>query len=191
MIDRRGMGVGQIFVFIIAALTFGLIMIFGYKAIGGFLQSGEDVAFVQFKTNLESSIQKIYTEYGSVRVEEFSLPAKYERICIVDMDYPVEKIAAEMEQLCSRHVKACDVWDDAKRAQQQEAGKSGYDSVDENVFLTPEAPVKIKTFRISLYDEARGENVGFLCADVESSKVSFVLEGKGDRTELSLKVSGG
>ena len=179
------MGVGQIFVFIIAALTFGLIMIFGYKAIGGFLQSGEDVAFVQFKTDLESSIQKIYTEYGSVRIEEFRLPAKYERICIVDMDYPAEKMSAEMDGLCVQHAKACDVWNDAKIA--QEAGKSGYESVDENIFLTPEAPVKLKTFRISLYDEETRDNVGFLCQDIDGGSVSFVLEGKGDRTELSLK----
>ena len=46
MIDKKGIGVGQVFVFIVAALSFALILIFGYKAISGFLKSGEDVAFV-------------------------------------------------------------------------------------------------------------------------------------------------
>ena len=173
--------------FIMAAVTFAMIMIFGYRAITSFLHSGEKVAFVQFKTNLETSIRKIYTEYGSVRVEEFQLPTTYERFCFVDMDYPAEKIAAEMNTLCSLNARACDVWEDARKA--QEAGKSGYESVDENVFLTPNAPVKIKTFRISLYDEALQENVGFLCHRIERGIFSLVLEGKGDKTELSLAKS--
>ena len=58
--DKKGLGVGQVFIFIVAALTFALILMFGYRAIAGFLKSGEDVAFVQFKTGLESSVKKIY-----------------------------------------------------------------------------------------------------------------------------------
>ena len=48
-INKKAMGVGQVFVFIIAALSFALIMIFGYKAIGDFLPQGEKVQFYQFK----------------------------------------------------------------------------------------------------------------------------------------------
>jgi len=62
-LGKKGIGVGQVFIFIVAALSFALILIFGYRAIAGFLNSGEEVAFVQFKTSLESSIKKIYTEF--------------------------------------------------------------------------------------------------------------------------------
>lgn len=167
---KKGLGIGQVFVFIVAAITFALIMIFGYKAITGFLQSGEEVAFVQFKTNLESSVKQIYTEYGSVRVKEFTTPTNYYQICFVDMDHnPSDK---ELEELCQYSQAACTVWETS----------SGYDSVDENVFLKPTAPVKIKVYDISI-DLEEGRN--FLCTPIKQGYFTIVLEGKGDRTELS------
>jgi len=50
ILSKKALGVGQVFVFIIAALSFALIMIFGYKAIGDFLTPGEKAQFYQFKT---------------------------------------------------------------------------------------------------------------------------------------------
>lgn len=160
------MGIGQVFVFIVAAITFALIMIFGYKAITGFLKSGEDVAFVQFKTDLESSIKKIYTEYGSVRIEKFTIPAKYKQICFVDLDKPYDLSLCKLDQI------ACSVWEDSL----------DYDHVDENVFLKPLAPVKIKVNRISIFSDD-GKN--FLCVPIYNGIFSILLEGKGDHTELS------
>ncbi len=166
--DKKGLGIGQVFVFIVAALTFAFIMIFGYRAIVGFLQSGEEVAFVQFKTGLESSIKKIYTEYGSVRIETFTLPAKYRQICFVNMD------ASFDQALCAFDQVACSVWQNS----------AGYDTVDENVFLKPSAPVKMKAYKISINpDLAEGKN--FLCIPIKQGSFSVVLEGKGDRTELA------
>jgi hypothetical protein len=166
MIYKKGLGVGQVFVFIIAAVTFALIMIFGYKAITGFLNSGEDVAFVQFKTKLESSIKRLYTEYGSVRLQDYNLPAKYNQICFVDLDKPFD------EKLCNFDQIACSAWEDS----------DGYDTVDENVFLKPTAPVKIKVHKISV-DPEEGQN--FLCIPVQQGFFKIILEGKGDRTELT------
>lgn len=164
--DKKGLGIGQVFVFIVAAITFAMIMIFGYKAISGFLSSGEDVAFVQFKTGLESSVKKLYTEFGSVRVEKFTAPSKYKQICFVDLDADYDPGLCKFDQV------ACTVWEES----------AGYDSVDENVFLKPSAPVKIKVYKISI-DPAVGRN--FLCANIENGFFTVVLEGKGDRTELS------
>ncbi len=164
--NKKGMGVGQVFIFIIAAVTFAMIMIFGYKAINGFLQSGEDVVFVQFKTGLESSVKKIYTEYGSVRIKQFTTPTEYRQICFVNLD------AAYNSELCQFDQAACSVWESS----------SGYDSIDENVFLKPTAPVKIKVHEISIDPE---EGKDFLCVPIKQGFFSVVLEGKGDRTELS------
>ena len=176
--DKKGLGVGQVFVFIVAAITFAFIMIFGYRAISGFLQSGEDIAFVQFKTGLESSIKKLYTEYGSVRVEAFTTPTKYQQICFVDLDAGYDEILCNLDQV------ACSVWKDAQEIRTDENGKqlTGYDVVDENVFLKPPAPVKIKVHKISI---APDEGKGFLCLLIKQGSFSMVLEGKGDRTELS------
>lgn len=163
---KKGLGIGQVFVFIVAALTFVFILIFGYRAITGFLHSGEEVAFVQFKTALESSIKKLYTEFGSVRVETFATPTTYTQICFVDLN---EEYDAE---LCQYDQVACSVWKNA----------AGYDSADENVFLTPPAPVKMKVYRISISPD---EGKNFLCVPIKQGSFSVVLEGKGDRTQMA------
>lgn len=168
--DKRGIGVGQVFIFIIAAITFALILIFGYRAITGFLKSGEEVAFVQFKTGLESSVKKIYAEFGSVRVERYSTPLGYNQICFVDLDKPYD------DSLCNFDQVACSVWKIAA-----ESGK-GYEGVEENVFLTPPAPVPIKVYRISVEDK---DGKDFLCIPIKQGAFSIVMEGRGDKTLLS------
>lgn len=166
--SKKGVGVGQVFIFIVAAITFALIMIFGYKAVTDFLGQGEKIEFVQFKNDLESSVKKIHTEYGSVRIEKFYPPAKYKQICFVNLD---DK-AGNMEDLCAVDALACDVWQEARNGE-------GYESMDENVFLTPSAPVKIKVHRVEI------EN-GWLCTNIKSSGFELALEGLGDRTQISL-----
>ncbi|MDO8655834.1 MAG: hypothetical protein Q7K45_01220 [Nanoarchaeota archaeon] len=164
--NKKAMGVGQVFVFIIAALTFAVIMIFGYKAIGDFLQQGEKVQFYQFKTELETDVQRIYSEYGSVRVKEFHTPGSYEQICFVDLDAPFQ------EELCQFDQFACDVWKDAK----------SYGEADANVFLKPPAPVSIKVKAISMVND-------FLCFPITDGIFLVTMEGKGDKAHLSSDLS--
>jgi len=167
----------MIFIFIVTALTFALIMIFGYKAIGDFLVKGEQVEFYQFKTDLESSVKKIYTEADSVNEVDFRLPLKYEKICFVDLEtnYP-------SDNSCTFDVYGCDVW--------QEAFNSGkkYEGADENVFLEPAGPVQIKVYKLIIDDNDRVED-GVLCVDIVKGKFKLRLEGKGDRTRISLPAS--
>ncbi|MBI2668542.1 hypothetical protein HYX14_01740 [Candidatus Woesearchaeota archaeon] len=167
---KKALGVGQVFIFILAGITFALILIFGYRVINEFLEKGETAEFFQFKNDLESSIKKIYPEYGSVREEQFRLPSKFTQICFVDLDAEVN------DKLCEENVYACEVWRDAKTS--AKAG-GGYDAADENVFLTPLAPIKMKVYRISMLSD------GFLCVPVRQGTFTLVLEGKGDRTEIS------
>lgn len=177
-LDRKGMGVEQVFIFIVVAVTFTLITIFGYKAIGDFLNKGEQVQFVQFKNDLESAVKRIYTQYGSTQIEEFNLPSRYEQICFVNMDRT--PTSEEMEELCSYDQLACTVWQLAQQAQQE--GNSGYASVDENVFLQPTGPVPIKVFVIMIDDQG---NAGFLCEKITKGQFALRLEGKGSYTQIA------
>lgn len=164
--NKKGMGVEMVFVFIVAAITFALIMIFGYKSITDFMGKGEQVEFYQFKSYLETSVKKIYTEYGSVRIESFNLPMKYEKICFVELDKPYPG-----EENCDFDAYGCDVWKDAG---------GSYEGADENVFLRPAGLEKIKVYRI---DIERGE--GFLCLPINKGRFKLRLEGMGDRTKVS------
>lgn len=185
--SKKAMGVGQVFVFIIAALTFSLIIIFGYRTISQFLESGEQVEFVQFKNDMENSIKKVYTEYGAIRIDNYHLPAKYSQICFVDLDYPIDD--NEVQKLCDQDEIACGVWEEF--LSQSEKEKTGYGFADENVFLTPSADVKLKVYKISIApDPDTQETRGFLCRKISQGSFSLMLEGKGDHTELSEPLQG-
>lgn len=161
------------FVFMIAALTFALIMIFGYRMISEFAGEGQELAFVEFKTDLENSVKKIYTEYGAVRIATFNLPNTYSQICFVDLDY-----AGEMTGLKELSFDAYETWSIAQQ-------EGGYAAVDQNVFLTPRAPVPLKVHQITI---AGGS--GYLCLPIRQGTFKLVLEGKGDHTELSPAATG-
>ena len=193
--NKKGLAIAQTFMFIVVALTFALIMIFGYKAISDFLRQGEQVQFFSFKTNLENSVKGIYTQFGSVRFEEFYLPAKYQQICFVNLDK--EPTEEELAALCSKDIYACDMWEDAWEegfvmAATHEAYDTiqGWEAVGENVFLKPkdEKTVPIKVYKISFPKDGNGQEVGFICPDIYQGVISLILEGKGDRTEITENV---
>ncbi len=190
MHSKKGMGIEQVFIFIIAAITFALVMIFGYRAINSFLQSGEGVEFVQFKNDLENSVKRIYTEYGARRVEQFRTPEKYKRICFVDLDAPYFEGKCERNQLSQ---SACLAWEKAQQGYTVSLGNDndgnpvtqeikGYEASDENIFLEPLLPgtPKIKVHRIKIKD---GEES--LCVNIVNGVFSIKMEGLGDGTELA------
>ena len=185
----------MVFVFILAAVTFALILIFGYKSISGFLGTGEEVTFIRFKTDLESSIKNIASEYGAVRIQEFNPPLNYEKICFIDTNFYYGSLDDEVENqviwLCENENMplACSVWQDALTVHQEGSGKSGYDSVEENVFLKPLAPVKIKVGKISIADNT-GSPIGYLCPPIRGGSFTLQLTGKGSHTEISEAVPG-
>jgi hypothetical protein len=176
---KKAMGVGQVFIFIMAAITFSLILIFGYKAIGGFIESGEDVAFIQFKEDLEDSIKSIYTEYRAYRLETYSLTGEYEQICFIDLDYADDDKAQLLLELRKENVLAASVWQDAAE----------YKDADQNVFLIPIAKVPIKVHNIEIYQDnvSSGIDLGFDCLDIRGSSFQMELEGRGDKTRISLQ----
>lgn len=175
---KKGLGIAQAFIFIVVALTFAMIMIFGFKAVQDFLDKGEKVLFLQFKNDLENSVKEIYTNYGAVRFKDFRIPGKYEKICFVNMDIkPTEK---DLEELFKEDFYASEIWKEAWSRDDVQ----GIDVVDENVFLSPKLDtIQMKIHKIKIFGE---KNEGFLCTKIEKGAFTLVLEGKGDSTELSL-----
>jgi hypothetical protein len=173
MNNKKAMGIAQVFIFIVAAITFAIIAIFGYKMVTDFIDKGEQVEFIQFKTELESSVKKIYTEFGAVRTKTFHTPLQYEQICFVDLDtaYPTGTG-------CTFDAYGCDVWQDAWQ-DAEGSSEQGFIASDENVFLIPPAPAKIKVYRL----EIEGE-IGFFCTNITLGRFTLRLEGLGDKTKI-------
>jgi len=170
------MGISQVFVFIVAAIMFAFILIFGYNAITDFLEKGETVEFYQFKSSLENSVQQIYSEYGAVRQEDYFLPVDYEQVCFVDLDSTPDSSLASVDPI------AYDVWTTAHESSNPE--ERGYAAADENVFLKPGAPVAIKVYKLDLQN-SDGQPVGYLCQNISKGQFTLRLEGKGSRTLLT------
>ncbi|HII71285.1 TPA: hypothetical protein HA265_00855 [Candidatus Woesearchaeota archaeon] len=90
---------GQVFIYIIAIVVVGLIMVYGYSAIKGFTQKGEQVEYITLKTNMENAFKSIVSDYGSVKRPELDIPGKYRMVCLVDKD---AKQVADTTSLCRK-----------------------------------------------------------------------------------------
>lgn len=153
--NKRAQMIGQIFVFVVAAIVFILILMYGYRAISNFLERSEQVALIDFKSDLESAVEVIKRDYGSVRKVELRLPKRYTELCIVDVDRceALEQQRPLMYSLCI-------------------AGS-------ENVFLVPKQETPIFLEGISVPDP------GFVCVPVVNGNVALRLEGLGKSALIS------
>ena len=88
--SKKAQMIGQIFIFILAAVLFILILTYGYRAINTFLQRSEQVTLIEFKEELQSGIERIKRDYGSVRKLQLKVPRRYTEVCIVDPSCPDE-----------------------------------------------------------------------------------------------------
>ncbi len=174
--NRKAMGIAQSFVFLVAAFTFVIIMIFGYKAVEDFLDSGEEVVFVQFKNDITRAVTQLSTDFGAKRVHTFTVPAQFNQICFVDLDKEPDQ--EDLVALSKEDPLAADVWEEAWMRKDNK----GYEFADQNVFLTPlnEKALPIKVPVISIID-----GKGFLCLPVGKRNFKILMQGKGDHTELA------
>ncbi len=154
---KKAQIMGQVFIFILAAALFILILTYGYKAIAGFGKRSEQVALIEFQTSLESAVKSISLDYGSVKRIELILPSKYTEICLVDLSLPP---SSEFEQI---HPRMHEAWL----------------SETQNVFLTPMEESPIDVGKISVGPK------GYLCVPIAGGRVVLRLEGIGDRTGIS------
>lgn len=74
----------QVFIYIMTIVVIGIILLLGYKAIGGLIAKGCDVEQTTFKSSLENYISK-YSSFGSLHKETISVPCDYRQICFVDV----------------------------------------------------------------------------------------------------------
>ena len=81
--------VGQIFVYILAVILVAFILIYGYNAVQTFKTRAEQVSYIKFKTDMESTIKSISSDYGSIKKAEFLVPSGYREVCFIDLDNPI------------------------------------------------------------------------------------------------------
>ena len=157
MKSKKSQIMGQVFIFILAAALFILILTYGYKAIAGLSARSEEVALVEFQTGLQSAVDGIRHDYGSIKKFEITVPGKYYEICLVDLDMIP---SGDFQQ---EHPRMYDAWE----------------SGTQNVFLTPMEESPIFIGKIYVGPE------GWWCEDIQGGRLDLRLEGMGDATSIT------
>lgn len=167
---KKGQLTGQIFIFIIAIILFGLILLYGYKAVKEFGQTQEDVTLIEFRDQFSSKVKQVSANYGSVKKHEIILPSKYSEICFVeyiDDKNVLRKVADQMYEVNPLIADAL------------EGG------TDQNVFLVPFAQTEIVVPPLEIEDgPGEGAEKAFLCIP-NTGRITIRLEGLGDKTRVS------
>lgn len=78
--------IGQVFVFILAALVFILIISYGYRSIDYFLERQDEALILDVKNDLENAVENARHDFQSVRKLQLRLPSKYDGVCFLNYD---------------------------------------------------------------------------------------------------------
>jgi hypothetical protein len=168
---RKAQIFGQVFIYTLAAIVFGLILLFGYRAISSFMQTGEDVALIDLKHQVQTSIDSIGST-PDVQKRTFNIPSKYTKICFLGNATADEK---RTTCLCRDEEGCIGMRSATNNDYNPMLCKAWIDGTRQNVFLIPQANIEISVNKIILADY-------YLCVPVEKGKVELRLEGKGDAT---------
>jgi hypothetical protein len=170
---RKGQIIGQVFVLILAAIVFILILAYGYKAIAGIIQRGDDAAFIDFTTNLKTEVSSIILSYGSVKkLELHGLPGRYKEICFITSDAQKAMTGQQETDLDGLALHSSLIYE-----LYEPNGAA-------NVFFIPSAPTNIKLEHIQAADDQAPTHKWF-CEKVDQGSVTLRLEGLGNSVRIS------
>ncbi|MBR9691282.1 hypothetical protein GOV06_00690 [Candidatus Woesearchaeota archaeon] len=168
MNSKKAQIIGQVFIFILAAGLAVLIIGYGYNAISSFTSRTEDIAFINFKTDLQTEVRTMASDFGSVKRLDLNMPGRFQMLCLIDLN---KRNIAATSCLCTQcqgiykndyQPEICDAWTTSGNL--------------ENAFLVPITPFKLSSMEI--------EN-GYICIFPRGNKISLKIEGRGDRTKVS------
>ncbi|MBN1544050.1 hypothetical protein JW898_01155 [Candidatus Woesearchaeota archaeon] len=177
---KRAQIAGQVFIYIIAIVVVGLIVAYGYSAIKGFTQRGEEVEYITLRTGLENSVKSIVSDYGSIKRPDIDIPGKYEMVCFVDKGRASD---AGSSVFCGSGSTGDSQLDSVLH---QPIACSGWKTGRDNVFLIPDGSdsFDVGTIVISNAGEPYSGQP-FICFDVVNNKIKMQLKGLGDKVEVS------
>ncbi len=149
---KRAQITGQIFIYIMAAIVVGAIILIGYAAISNLLKNQCDVEQVTFKTGLAKLLPK-YRDFGSVKPASIAAPCDTTQVCFVD----------------ARQIGNASFTADNFIIQD-----SVQDGQQKNVFLVGES-----TVAVDYYDYLATQDGNTLCIDASGGAFGFTLHGQG------------
>jgi len=157
---KRSQITAQIFIYVIAIVLFSFILIYGYNAVKGFKEKSEQISYIKFKTDLISTVDRISSDYGTLKREELFIGGDYSKICFVQNHNPSSNLAENIPDLIVRN--------------------SVESKVEKNVFLfTNGLQESFDVGKINVSDD------GYLCMSIVNGKAKIEFLGQGDHTFIS------
>ncbi len=154
--NRKGMDLQQVLIFIVAAVVLTLTLYFGYKAVVSLSQSTEDIQVAKFKQTFETALSRVRSKStGSVETVSIGLPSKYTEVCIL----PSTEQVVDLPALASSRPLMHRTWITG----------------NENIVLTPPARIAISTGYIDVPDDIDEDR--YCCLDNPGS-VRLRLESR-------------
>ena len=169
---------GEVFVYILGIVIVGGIIAYGYYAVTSLKNRAEEISYLEFKNNLESTVKSSAT-YGNTKIEDFILPDKVNEVCFVELEYTTQLTELNICKSSSSDYKplVCNSWIDKTKA---------------NVFLEPLAQFflvsKIAVDGNEDGNEDKGDYTGcgrnchYLCLKANANHLKIRLDGKGPYT---------
>jgi len=156
----------QVFVYVIAIILFSLILLYGYNAIRGFKEKSEQISYIKFKTDLISTVDRISSDYGTLKREVFFIGGEYTRVCFVQ-SYNLDE-TNEPDVLGRIRGEGDEIVYDSVQSE-----------VDKNVFLFT------STLQESLDVGDINVSRGYDCIPVINGKAKIEFLGQGDHVLIS------
>jgi hypothetical protein len=163
MNGKKAQIVGQIFIYMMAVIIIGGIMLIGYSAVKKIIVKGCEAEKVNFKADIEDMIER-YNSYGAVNKQAIKAPCEYDVICFVD--------AARIE------IGAPPI-----RCSNSLINDSVKNHVQQNIFVISNRrtiPIGYSNL-VSLNSTDAG---GCLCIAQRSSNFNIIFNGRGSSTEI-------
>jgi hypothetical protein len=157
----------QVFVLILAAIVFALILVFGYSAIRDIYSQSQRVQLIDVGKKLESSVNDIALSYNSIkRLDLTGFPSQFKTFCLVTGRNPDElKGLAQQSPLIAELYQP----DGSQKA-----------------FLQPAAEFTVKLDNVVASQKAGEQSPQrWFCTPIDRGTVTLRLEGLGNGVRIS------
>ena len=154
----KGQIIGQVFIYLITLVLVSFLLFYGYRAISTFKEKTDQVSYIQFKNNLQNTIETLSLDFGSVKVKQFTVPDNINTVCFVRNFPSMPSLSGTNYPIIEDSVNS---------------------DLDKNAFLiSDDVEESFFAGKISSAED-------FFCFPAIAGKIELRMEGMGDHTSIS------
>ncbi|MBD3309819.1 hypothetical protein GF351_01225 [Candidatus Woesearchaeota archaeon] len=159
---KRAQVQGQVLVYLLAVIMFGMLLLYGYNVINKIIEEGDRVALIQMKSDISSEINRV--SFGDYKPVSFTVPGDFEEVCFLDNS--------------QRGTGAADPVCDSTSLEYQpilcDSFSATREHIKDNMFLIDSIAQDV-----GYIGSFRMDHPYYNCIQVINREITFTLEGRG------------